>query len=76
MQPGDLVGHRRRGVDGGQWEQLPSANLVPRRLVGAADGRRSQLGVAQRHLRGDVAMSAISAGSPMPPLKLVNGVDR
>jgi hypothetical protein len=33
---------------------LPSANLVHRRLVGVADGRGSQLGVAQRHLRGDV----------------------
>ena len=55
VQPGDLVGHRRCGVDGGQWEQLPGADFVHRRLVGSADGRGGELGIAQRHLGGDVA---------------------
>jgi hypothetical protein len=55
VQPGDLVGHRRCGVDGGQWEQLPGADFIHRRLVGTADGRGGELGIAQRHLGGDVA---------------------
>ena len=68
VQPGDLVGYRRHGVDGGQWEQLPGADLVHRRLVGTADSRRGQLGVAQRHLGGDVTHERHQRGQPDAPI--------
>ena len=64
VQPGDLVWYRRHGVNGGQSKELPGADLVYRRLVGTADGRRRELGVAQRHLLADVTHERHQRGQP------------
>jgi len=55
MQPLDPVRDRRSWRHRNQRKGLPRSDLVHRLLVGGADGRGGQPGVAQRHLRGDVA---------------------